>query len=85
MIALLGESGVPAIDTDYGSWKARDGLWDVDRLTALLEEHSDLVVAGTVENQGRFYDRFDHVVLLSAPEAIILVRVQRRVTNPYGS
>ena len=85
VIALLGESGVPAIDTDYGNWKTRDGLWDVDRLTALLEEHSDLVVAGTVENQGRFYDRFDHVVLLSAPEAIILERVQRRVTNPYGS
>jgi len=85
VVALLGESAVPAIDTDYGSWKTRDGLWDVDRLTALLEEHSDLVVAGTVENQGRFYDRFDHVVLLSAPEAIILERVQRRMTNPYGS
>lgn len=85
VVALLGEGGVPAIDTDYGTWKTQDGLWDVDRMTALLEEHHDLVVAGTVENQGYFYDRFDHVVLLSAPEAILLERVQRRVTNPYGS
>lgn len=85
VVALIGAGGVPAIDTDYGNWKTQDGLWDVDRLTALLEEHPDLAVAGTVENQGYFYDHFDHVVLLSAPEAIILERVQRRLTNPYGS
>ena len=30
-----------------------------------------------------FYDRFDHVVLLSAPTEVILERVTRR-TNPYG-
>ncbi|KQQ67090.1 AAA family ATPase [Microbacterium sp. Leaf320] len=85
VVALLGDRGVPAIDTDYGSWKTQDGLWDVNRMTALIEGHPDLAVAGTVENQGYFYDRFDHVVLLSAPEAIILERVQRRATNPYGS
>ncbi|WP_311245664.1 AAA family ATPase [Microbacterium sp. WCS2018Hpa-23] len=85
VVALLGDRGVSTIDTDYGSWKTQDGLWDVVRMTALLHENCDLVVAGTVENQGYFYDRFDHVVLLSAPEAIILERVQGRVTNPYGS
>lgn len=85
VVALLGDRGVSTIDTDYGSWKTQDGLWDVARMTELLQENHDLVVAGTVENQGYFYDRFDHVVLLSAPEAIILERVQGRVTNPYGS
>lgn len=85
VVALLGDRGVSTVDTDYGSWKTQDGLWDVVRMTALLQKSHDLLVAGTVENQGYFYDRFDHVVLLSAPEAIILERVQGRVTNPYGS
>jgi shikimate kinase len=37
-----------------------------------------------VENQGRFYDRFDHVVLLSAPLPVLIARVTSRTTNPYG-
>jgi hypothetical protein len=31
-----------------------------------------------------FYDRFDAVVLLSAPADVILDRVARRTTNNYG-
>jgi shikimate kinase len=42
------------------------------------------VVSGTVENQGRFYDRFEHVVLLSAPLDVLLARVTARRSNPYG-
>ena len=60
-----------------------NGDWDVDRMEDLLAGQADLVVAGTVANQGQFYDRFDHVVLLSAPTEVILERVTRR-TNPYG-
>jgi hypothetical protein len=41
-------------------------------------------VAGCKTNQGKFYSRFDHVVLLSAPAEIILERVALRSTNPYG-
>ena len=37
-----------------------------------------------MENQGSFYDRFDHVVLLSAPIQVLLDRIQHRVNNPYG-
>jgi shikimate kinase len=37
-----------------------------------------------VNNQGRFYDRFDHVVLLSAPLSVLLDRVAIRSNNPYG-
>jgi shikimate kinase len=37
-----------------------------------------------VDNQGRFYDRFHHVVLLSAPLAVLVDRVVNRSNNPYG-
>src|SRR3954466_15904220 len=42
------------------------------------------VVSGTVAHQGRFYDRFHHVVLLGAPLDVLLDRVARRLNNPYG-
>jgi len=41
-------------------------------------------VSGTVSNQGRFYDRFDAVVLLSAHVDVLLERISRRTTNDYG-
>ena len=47
-------------------------------------EHGQLFVAGCKTNQGKFYSRFDHVVLLSAPVEVILERVTNRSTNPYG-
>jgi hypothetical protein len=37
-----------------------------------------------VHNQGKFYDWFDAVVLLTAPTDVILDRVARRGTNNYG-
>jgi hypothetical protein len=43
-----------------------------------------LYVSGCVSNQGRFYDRFDAVVLLSAPAEVILDRIETRTTNGYG-
>jgi len=43
-----------------------------------------LYVSGTVSNQGRFYDRFDAVVLLSAPSDVLLDRISARTTNDYG-
>ena len=36
------------------------------------------------EEQSKFYDRFNAVVLLSAPAHMILDRVARRTTNSYG-
>ncbi len=53
----------------------------MDRLLAL---HRDVIVSGTVENQGRFYDRFEHVVLLSAPLSVLFQRVRNRTNNCYG-
>jgi len=80
----LGRRGHLTVDTDYDDWKRADGLWDEDRMTQLLDSTPAVVVSGTVENQGRFYDRFDHVVLLSAPLDVLVGRVTTRTNNPYG-
>lgn len=44
-----------------------------------------MIVSGTVENQGHFYDRFEAVVLLSPPVEVLLERVSFRTNNPYGN
>lgn len=85
VLCELGERGYPVIDTDYGPWKTESGLWNDVLMGALLGESTEVVVSGTVANQGDFYDRFDHVVLLSAPLSVLLDRVSMRTTNPYGS
>jgi dephospho-CoA kinase len=85
--SVLGElrgRGYVAVDTDYGAWVLPDGTWDRARMDELLAEHPAVVVSGTVANQGQFYDRFHHVVLLSAPVSVLLDRVRRRTGNPYG-
>lgn len=84
LLAALSEHGHLTIDTDYGDWKTAAGLWDHDLMTAALSSHTEVIVAGTVENQGDFYAWFDHVVLLSAPLPVILQRVMHRTENPYG-
>jgi dephospho-CoA kinase len=71
-----------ALDTDYDGW-VLDDRWDEPRMNAFLRDHADVFVAGTVENQGSFYDRFDHVVLLTAPLHVLLSRVKARTNNPY--
>jgi dephospho-CoA kinase len=83
-LAELSRRGFRTVDTDEPGWK--DGeLWREDRMSELLaEDDGTLFVSGTVENQGRFYDRFDAVVLLSAPAAVMLARVGARTDNPFG-
>jgi dephospho-CoA kinase len=94
--AVLGElarRGHRVLDTDDPGWivpvESPDGpepVWDLDRVTALLDGHRSgwLFVAGCVANQGQVHDRFDAVVLLSAPLDVVLSRVRQR-ENPYGS
>jgi hypothetical protein len=53
-------------------------------MRALLAEHSTIAVCGTAENQGRFYDQFEHVIYLYVPLEVLLDRVRARPTNPYG-
>jgi hypothetical protein len=41
-----------------------------------------LFVSACVSNQGKFYDRFDHVILLSASESVIGSQI--RTHDPDG-
>ena len=98
-LAELGQRGYRVVDTDHPGWReyreyvdssdeVRRGewLWVEERITGLLDadDGRSLFVQGCVRNQSKFYDRFDAVVLLSAPEDVILDRVERRTTNDYG-
>jgi len=88
-LAELARRGHRVVDTDYGGYsEERDGeqLWREERVAELLDENGDgvLFLSGCVANQGRFYPRFDAVVLLSAPADVILERVQARDTNDFG-
>ncbi len=83
--------GFRTVDTDEGEWtewsEAEGGyVWREERIADLLaaDDGPSLYVSGTVSNQGRFYDRFDAVVLLSAPANVLLSRIESRTTNPYG-
>lgn len=80
----LRRRGHLTLDTDYDGWVLADHNWDEARMTTFLRGHRNVFVAGTAENQGRFYDRFDHVVLLAAPLRVLIERVSRRSNNPYG-
>jgi hypothetical protein len=77
----LRRRGHLTVDTDYDGWVLPDGAWDERRMDELLARQPDVIVSGTVENQGRFYNRFQHVVLVSAPLDVLIVRVRhaRRV------
>ena len=96
-LSLLEQRGYRVVDTDSGGWiedAPRPGgtgvepQWREDRIDALIGDHErsgePLFVAGTVWNQRRFYPRFDEIVLLSAPLAVMLDRIANRDTNPFG-
>ena len=87
----LRKLGFRVVDTDepgWTEWSHRDGgyVWREDRIAELLarEDGPTLYVSGTVSNQGRFYPNFDAIVLLAAPAHVLLARIERRTTNPYG-
>jgi dephospho-CoA kinase len=98
-LAELGRRGYRVVDTDDPGWREYreylepsdevhrgEWLWVEERITGLLDSDDgrSLFVQGCVRNQSKFYDRFDAVVLLSAPVEVILERVARRTTNNYG-
>jgi dephospho-CoA kinase len=92
----LGRRGYRVVDTDepgWIEWVAAPGemgggerLWVEERMLELLDldEAGTLFIQGCVRNQGKFYPRFDAIVLLSAPAQVILERVASRTTNDYG-
>ncbi len=80
----LAAHGYAILDTDYGGWTLHDGRWDLHRMSEHLDAHDTIAVSGTVDNQAEIADRFDHIVLLSAPLSVILDRVAQRTDNTYG-
>ena len=94
-LAELARRGHHVVDTDYGGYSEErpapdDGgpeqVWREDRIEPLLDQHDDgvLFLSGCVSNQGRFYPRFDAVVLLTAPVDVVLERITTRETNNFG-
>jgi ribose 1,5-bisphosphokinase PhnN len=61
-------------------------VWREDRIQDLLssDDAEVLFLSGCSPNQGRFYPQFDHVVLLTAPAAVLVERLATRTTNSYG-
>jgi dephospho-CoA kinase len=98
-LAELGRRGYRVVDTDDPGWREYredvessdelhrgEWLWVEERITELLDSDDgrSLFVGACVRNQSKFYDRFDAVILLSAPPDVILDRIARRTTNDYG-
>lgn len=89
-LEALARRGFRVVDTDepgWSEWAAEgDRRWLEGPIGALLAEDGEgtLFVSGCVSNQGAFYDRFDVVVLLSAPAEVLLRRIEGRTTNEYG-
>lgn len=98
-LAELGRRGYRVVDTDDPGWREYreyvepfdelhrgEWLWVEEEMTRLLDSDDgrSLFVAGCARNQSTFYDRFDAVVLLSAPADVILGRIAHRTTNDYG-
>ena len=97
-LAELARRGYRLVDTDDPGWSEYraylepsdelhlgEWLWVEEKVTELLDsDDGRSLVEGCVWNQSKFYDRFDAVVLLSAPADVILDRVARRTTNTHG-
>jgi dephospho-CoA kinase len=98
-LVALGRRGYRVVDTDEPGWREYredvepsdelhrgEWLWVEEKIVALLDSDDgrSLFVQGCVRNQAKFYDRFDAVVLLSAPAEVILDRIAARTTNDYG-
>lgn len=73
-------------DEPTGLDPGQDWVWREDRIQDLLstDDADVLFLGGCSPNQGKFYPRFDHVVLLTAPADVIVERLTTRTTNPYG-
>jgi shikimate kinase len=74
------------LDEPTGLDPGHDWVWREDRIQDLLStvDAGLLFLGGCAPNQGKFYPQFDHIVLLTAPAAVIVERLATRTTNPYG-
>lgn len=70
------------IETDEGT---EIGL-DEAKIQKLIDEHQDknLFISGCYANQGKFYQYFDQIVLLTADLDVMFERIDQRTTHNYG-
>jgi shikimate kinase len=66
--------------------QGKDWIWREGRVRALLSESGEekLFVSGCAENMGRFFPLIDLVILLSAPVATLMERLEARPLGSYG-
>jgi dephospho-CoA kinase len=90
VIQELSARGYRAVDLDQPGWSVHaddgDWIWNEDRVWRLFSEAGDgmLFLSGCAENQVKFHEQFEHIVLLSAPQQVIIDRLATRTNNPYG-
>ena len=96
LLRELARRGHRVVDLDDNGWSVEvptgegsglELLWrEEDRVAGLLADAGDgpSFVSGCASNQGRFYDRFDAVVLLSVPVGILVQRLATRDSNRFG-
>ena len=95
VLAELARRGHRVVDTDEDDWSedvplvggsGLERLWREDLMSALLAQDVDgpLFVSGCTWNQGKFLERFDAVVLLTASTDLLLERIATRTTNTFG-
>ena len=96
-IRELAARGYKAVDADDPGWSeyvdvaadpgsGPDWVWREDRVRELLatEDADVLFLSGCATNQAIFYPQFDHIILLSAPVALMTERLATRTTKSYG-
>jgi len=90
-LAELERRGFAVVETDVEPWscwseEAGGYVWREELIAELLArpQQTTLYVSGTVSNQGRFYDQFDAVILLSVPADELLRRIDSRTSNAFG-
>ncbi|HEX9639680.1 MAG TPA: AAA family ATPase [Candidatus Krumholzibacteria bacterium] len=91
VVLELVARGHTAVDVDEPDWsEARldDGewVWREDRVQSLLStaDAEVLFVSGCASNQVKFYRQFDHIILLSAPQEVVVERLANRSNNSFG-
>ncbi len=89
LVRELRRRGFEAYDADDDGYAepAAGGVWrwrslEVSRLLAETDQDRLLFFAGCSEEQVQF--SWDVVVLLTAPEAVVLERLATRTTNAFG-
>jgi dephospho-CoA kinase len=78
---------VPAAEGEMtGIGGGMDWVWHEEKVAVLLDSagSGELFVSGCSPNQGLYYDRFDWVVLLTAPDDVIRRRLATRTSNNFG-